>query len=108
MAETALLHFANYVVDRENEQLWVDDRPAPLTNKAFAVLRYLVEHPGQLVTKEALFAAVWPKMIVSKTTLTNRIGEVRSALGDDAKQPRFIETVQRRGYRFLSSVSTAP
>src|SRR5215813_9328035 len=104
MAETALLRFANYVVDRANEQLRLDNRPVPLTNKAFAVLRYLVEHPGQLVTKEALFAAVWPETIVSETTLTNRIGEVRQALGDDPKQPQFIDTVHRRGYRFIAKV----
>jgi DNA-binding winged helix-turn-helix (wHTH) protein len=108
MAETSLLRFARYVVDRDNEQLRLDNHPVRLTNKAFGVLRYLVEHPGQLVTKEALFAVVWPESIVSETTLTNCISEVRRALGDDPKQPRFIETVHRRGYRFLPSVATAP
>jgi DNA-binding winged helix-turn-helix (wHTH) protein len=103
MAET-LLRFARYVVDCANEQLRLDNQPVPLTNKAFAVLRYLVEHPGQLVTKEALFAAVWPETVVSETTLTNCIGELRRALGDDPKQPQFIETVHRRGYRFIAKV----
>jgi DNA-binding winged helix-turn-helix (wHTH) protein/predicted ATPase len=104
MAETSFLRFVRYVVDRENEQLRLDNQPVRLTNKAFAVLRYLVEHPWQLVTKEALFAAVWPETVVSETTLTNCIGELRRALGDDAKQPQFIETVHRRGYRFIAKV----
>lgn len=108
MVEKSLLMFAGYVVDRENEQLRLDNQPLRLTNKAFAVLRHLVEHPGQLVTKEALFAAIWPRTVVTETTLTNCISEVRRALGDDAKQPRFIETVQRRGYRFLPSITTQP
>src|SRR5258705_11178906 len=99
MAETALLRFANYVVDRDNEQLRVDNRPVPLTNKAFAVLRYLVEHPGQLVTKDALFAAVWPETVVSETTLTTRIGKGRRALAADPRHPRSIETMNERGYR---------
>ncbi|HXG20903.1 MAG TPA: AAA family ATPase [Methylomirabilota bacterium] len=108
MVETPLIMFAGYVVDRENEQLRLDNQPLRLTNKAFAVLRHLVEHPGQLVTKEALFAAIWPRTVVTETTLTNCISEVRRALGDDAKQPRFIETVHRRGYRFLPTITAQP
>jgi len=104
MAERSLLTFAGYAVDCDNEQLRLDNQPIRLTNKAFAVLRYLVEHPRQLVTKDALFAAVWPETVVSESTLTNCIGEVRRALGNDAKQPRFIETVYRRGYRFIEKV----
>jgi len=67
-----------------------------------------VEHAGQLVTKDALFAAVWPETIVSETALTNCIGELRRALQDEPRQPRFIETVHRRGYRFLLTVTTPP
>jgi len=106
MAEKSFLTFVGYAVDVQNEQLWRGEQLLRLTNKAFAVLRYLVEHPGQLVTKDALFAAIWPESIVSETTLTNCIGELRRALGDNPKQPQFIETVQRRGYRFLSAVTT--
>ena len=107
MAERSLLAFAAYAIDRENEQLWLDNQPVRLTNKAFAVLRYLVEHPGQLVTKDALFAAVWPETIVSENTLTNCIGELRQALGDNPKAPQFIATVHRRGYRWLVSLRSA-
>ncbi|MGE0827207.1 MAG: AAA family ATPase [Candidatus Binatia bacterium] len=108
MVETSLLMFGRYAVDRENEQLRLDNQPVRLTNKAFAVLHHLVEHPGQLVTKEALFAAVWSETIVSETALTNCIGELRHALRDNPKQPRFIETVHRRGYRFIAPLTTSP
>lgn len=76
--------------------------------KAFAVLRHLVEHPGQLVTKETLLEAVWPKVYVADTVLSVYIAEIRKALGDNPKRPRFIETVHRRGYRFIAPVSTSP
>src|SRR5919109_4290174 len=105
MAETALLRFARYVVDRDNEQLRLDDHPVRLTHKAFRVLRSLVEHPGQLVTKEALFAAVWPETVVSEGVLTNCIAELRQVLGDAARQPQYIATVHRRGYRFIAPLS---
>ena len=106
MAARSLLMFFGYAVDRDNEQLLLDNQPVRLTNKAFTVLRYLVEHPGQLVTKDAFFAAIWPETIVSETTLTNCIGELRLALADDPKHPRFIETVHRRGYRFIAPLSS--
>src|SRR5262249_54097694 len=68
-------------------------------------LRYLVEHAGQLVTKDELFAAVWPEMMVGEGVLTNCVGELRKALGDTAQAPRFIATVHGRGYRFIASVT---
>jgi DNA-binding winged helix-turn-helix (wHTH) protein len=60
-----------------------------------------------LVTKDALFAAVWPEMVVSEGVLTNCIGELRKALGDTAQAPRLIATVHRRGYRFIAPVTLA-
>jgi DNA-binding winged helix-turn-helix (wHTH) protein len=57
-----------------------------------------------LVTKEALFQAVWPDTAVSDAVLTNRIAELRQTLGDDAKRPRFVATVHRRGYRFVAAL----
>src|SRR5262249_22995439 len=72
-----------------------------LPPKVFAVLRQLVEHAGQLVTKEALLEAVWPEMAVSETVLTNCIGDLRKVLGETAQAPRFIQTVHRRGELLL-------
>jgi len=78
-----------------------------LTPKAFTVLQYLVAHSGQLVTKEALLSAVWPEMTVSEAVLKVCLSEIRKALGDIVKTPRFIATVHRRGYRFIASVEEA-
>jgi len=72
--------------------------------KALAVLCHFVQHPGQLVTKDDLFAAAWPETVVSDATLASCIQEIRQALGDDAKRPRYIETVHRRGFRFIEKV----
>src|SRR5262247_1190213 len=79
-----------------------------LPPKVFAVLRLLVEHAGQLVTKEALLQAVWPETMVSEAVLTNCIGELRKVLGETSQAPRFIQTVHRRGYRFIGHLPTAP
>jgi DNA-binding winged helix-turn-helix (wHTH) protein/tetratricopeptide (TPR) repeat protein len=78
-----------------------------LTPKAFAVLQYLVAHASQLVTKEALLAAVWPEMAVSEAVLKVCLSEIRKALGDTVKTPRYIATVYRRGYRFIAPVTEA-
>jgi DNA-binding winged helix-turn-helix (wHTH) protein len=86
--------------------LWRGKQEVSLTGKASAVLRYLVERAGQLVTKDELFAAVWPQTVVSDAALASCIQELRQALRDDAKKPRYIETVHRRGYRFLPIVTT--
>ena len=97
--------FDAYCLDVRNEQLWCGAQPLHLKAKAVHVLRLLIEQAGQLVTKEALFAAVWPEMAVSEGVLTNCIGELRKALGETAQAPRFIATVHRRGYRFLAPVT---
>ena len=60
---------------------------------------------GQVVSKEELFTAVWPETVVSEGVLTSRIRELRQALGDTTATPRYIETVSRRGYRFIEKVS---
>ncbi|MGE4094434.1 MAG: tetratricopeptide repeat protein [Candidatus Binatia bacterium] len=77
-----------------------------MTGKATSVLRYLAERAGQVVTKEELFAAVWPDAVVSDAALTTCIQEVRQALRDNARQPRFIETVHRRGFRFVAEIQS--
>src|SRR5262245_22879015 len=99
--------FDRYRVDLPNAQVWRGNRVLPLTNKAFAVLRYLIEHASQVVSKAELFAALWPGTAVSDGALTFCIVELRKALGDDAKTPRFVETLHRRGYRFIAPLSSA-
>jgi predicted ATPase/DNA-binding winged helix-turn-helix (wHTH) protein len=105
MPEAHILQFEPFRVDLRDERLWRGKDAIHLTNKAFAVLRYLVEHPAQLVRKEALLEAVWSDTFVSDAALTVCIRELRQALGDDARAPVFIETVRGRGYRFLAPVT---
>ncbi len=96
------LTFEGFSLDFANEQLLCDGQAVALTPKAFAVLRRLVEGGGQLVTKEELLRAGWAKTHVSDGVLKVIILEIRRALGDDPAAPRFIETVPRRGYRFIA------
>jgi adenylate cyclase len=99
------LQFDRYILDLDRGCLFVDGSEIALRPKTFAVLRYLVEHCGRLVSKEELFAAVWPNLVVTDDALVQSIGELRHALGDDG--PRLIKTTPRRGYRFESEVSAA-
>jgi DNA-binding winged helix-turn-helix (wHTH) protein/predicted ATPase len=81
--------------------------PSP---KAFTVLRYLVERAGHLVTENELLQAIWPNVYVQPDVVKSQLYEIRKALGDNHKVPRFIETLHRRGYRFIAAVrnATAP
>jgi len=99
----AALSFASFTLDRRRGQLTNAGAPVPLRPKTWSVLVYLAERPGTLVTREELLDAVWPDVAVTPDTLTKSIGELRIALGDDSRQPRFIETVHRRGFRFLDT-----
>jgi DNA-binding winged helix-turn-helix (wHTH) protein/class 3 adenylate cyclase len=97
--------FGRHRFDLETGRLWSGKREVKLTPKASAVLKALVTHAGQPVRKEDLFASVWNGTVVSDDALTSCIQELRKALADDAKQPRFIETRHRRGYQFVARVS---
>ena len=101
--------FYPFVLDTINECLWLqkvdgDDEKIRLTPKGFAVLRYLVEHAGRLVTQNELLEAVWPDTFVQPEVLKSQILDIRRALGDDPKNPRFIETLPKRGYQFIATV----
>jgi TolB-like protein/Flp pilus assembly protein TadD len=81
-------------------------REVRLTPKALALLSYLAGRPGEVITKEELFGAVWPETAVGDAALVTCIQELRKALHDNARHPRYIETLHRRGYRFIGK--TAP
>lgn len=88
-------------LDRKDERLWRNGRHIRLGGKALALLRALMERPRTLVTKDELFDSVWPGLAVSDSVLTTAVKEARQAIGDDARQPKVIQTVYGRGYRFL-------
>src|SRR6266700_651918 len=100
--------FGVYRFNLETERLWSGTEEVRLTPKAAAVLRILIENAGEPVSKPELFASVWKDTAVTDDALTSCIQELRKALADDAKQPRFIETRHRRGYRFAARLSESP
>jgi predicted ATPase len=91
-------------IEVENEWAWCGARRLTLTPRAFAVLRHLVEHHGRLITKEELYTTVWRDAIVSDAALASGIRDLRRALGDSSEAPRYIQTVHRRGFRFIGPV----
>jgi adenylate cyclase len=99
------LSFGRYRFEPATARLWADQREVKLTRKAASVLGLLVERAGQPVTKQELFTAVWSNTVVSDDALTTCIQELRKALGDDAKQPRYIETRHRYGYCFVAELT---
>jgi DNA-binding winged helix-turn-helix (wHTH) protein/tetratricopeptide (TPR) repeat protein len=101
------LCFPPFRLDLVNQQLWRNEQEIPLRQKTFAVLRYLVDHPDQLVTKEALLDAVWAGTSVSDVAPGVCIQELRRALGEERQTAQFIVTVHRRGYRFIAPLTTA-
>ena len=103
---TARLSFGDYQLDLVGGRLNRGNTPVAVTPKAFAVLQYLAERPGQLVSKKDLLGAVWPNVFVGDAVLKTTIRDIRRALGDDSHTPRFIETAHRRGYRFIAPVIT--
>jgi DNA-binding winged helix-turn-helix (wHTH) protein len=107
MTQEMVAAFADVRIDIANAQVWRGQEALHLTPTAFALLRYLVEHAGQLVTKEELLAAIWPETAVTEGVLTTHVGQIRQALGDDPKAPQFIETVHRRGYCWIAPVGSS-
>ncbi len=102
------ISFGGYRFEGATGRLWSGAREIRLTPKASEVLKQLVLHAGEPVSKVDLFATVWSGTAVSDDALTSCIQELRRALEDDSKQPRFIETRHRRGYRFIAQLSEAP
>jgi adenylate cyclase len=99
--------FGRYRFEPATTRLWAEQREIKLTRKAATVLGLLIARAGQPVTKQELFACVWSNTVVSDDALTTCIQELRKALGDDAKQPRYIETRHRYGYAFVADLTHA-
>src|ERR1700675_3901406 len=97
------LRFDEFELDEADARLTCAGEPIPLPPKPFAVLCALARTPRMLVTKNALLDAVWGHRFVTESVLKTAVSEVRAALHDDPKQPRFIEAVSRRGYHFIAA-----
>ena len=101
------VRFDRFEIDEAEARLSDSGHPVHLAPKPFALLCALARTPHALITKSALLDDVWGHQFVSESVLKTSISDLRAALQDDPKQPRYIETVSRRGYRFIGAVSEA-
>ena len=97
--------FRSFRLDTLNHSLLQGGERIPLTPKAFDVLCYLVDQAGRVVKQDELLEAIWPETYINPEVLRKYILEIRKALGDKPEKPEFIETITKRGYRFVASVS---
>src|SRR5687768_1951111 len=102
--QNQLYEFGPYVMDARSRILLKDGTTVRLTPKAFDTLLVLVQHASQVVEKEQLLREVWPDIFVEEGSLSHNIHGLRKALGDDSSEPRYIETIPKRGYRFVAPV----
>ena len=105
-----MIEFPPFRIDAVNQCLWrCDDTGAEIRiemrPKPYAVLRYLAERAGRLVTQEELLKALWPQAYVQPEVLKSHVLSVRSALGDNSRSPKYIQTLPRRGYRFIAATA---
>src|ERR1700722_113627 len=103
-------HFRSFRLDTINQCLWLraesgEEQRIPLKPTPYAILRYLVDHAGRLVTQDELLDAVWPNTSVQPEVLKRHILDIRNSLGDNPKRPVFIETLPRRGYQVIPPIS---
>lgn len=99
------LVFGPFRFDRRSRLLFRGDEELPLPPRALAVLDRLLESPGEVVSKDALLQAGWEDVHVGDRSLSEAVGLVRQTLDDDAQEPRYVQTVHRRGYRFVAPVA---
>src|SRR5438093_714996 len=99
MPDDAALCFGPYRLAGPHGPLWQGTQVVPLPPKALAVLWLLARQAGQVIPKEVLLSTVWADTAVSEWVLTTCLRTLRRALGEDPKQPRYIATVHRLGYR---------
>ncbi len=101
-----VLMFEDVVLDLDNFAVTKGCEPVALTPRAFDLLVLLIRKRERVVEKQELFETIWHDTFVTDNALTRAVKEIRQALGDNAAAPRYIETVHKRGYRFIASVST--
>jgi DNA-binding winged helix-turn-helix (wHTH) protein len=102
--ESLLYEFDRFCLDASERILLYDMQEVPLTPKVFETLLLLVENSGHVVGKEELLKTIWPDSIVEESSLSQNIFHLRKALGDGSDGRRFIETIPKRGYKFIALV----
>ena len=102
------MRFDAFELDEANALLLRDGEALALAPTPFALLCVLARRPGSLLTKHVLLDQVWGHQFVSDSVLKTAISDLRTVLDDDPRHPRFIETVSRRGYRFIAATAAIP
>jgi DNA-binding winged helix-turn-helix (wHTH) protein len=106
-AQGRLVAFGPFTFDRVSRLLRRDGVEVPLPPRVLGVLVLLLEPPGEVVTKQALITAVWRDAFVTETSIAEAISVLRQTLGDDPQRPTYVQTLHRRGYRFIADVVDA-
>src|SRR5215813_2360812 len=96
--------FQAFRLDTANQCLWREQERVAIPPKPYDMLRYLVENPGRLITQNELLEKLWPEIYVNPELIRKYILDIRKILGDRPDKPEFIETVTKRGYRFIAPV----
>jgi DNA-binding winged helix-turn-helix (wHTH) protein/Flp pilus assembly protein TadD len=104
MPTAAMYRFGPFFLDGASYRLVRDGEVIPISPKIIDLLLYLAARPSTLVSKDELFRALWPDVAVTDNALTQAVSELRQALGDDPAKPQYVQTVARRGYRFIAVV----
>ena len=102
----SVVYFGPFRLDLSDGLLSRDGEEVRLPPRALTILQHLVERAGRIVSKQSLMDVAWKDAHVSETSLTEAVGLIRQALGDDPQKPEFIQTVHRRGYRFIAPIAT--
>lgn len=98
------MQWADFRIDLADERLWRGDETVHLSNRAFQLLRLFVDNANRLLTKDQILEGLWGDVWVSEGLVKEYVHDLRLALDDDPRNPRFIETVHGRGYRFLGGI----
>ena len=102
-----MVRFASFELDVRSRELRSGSHVVRLQEQPFEILRAMLEHPGEVVTREELARRLWPNgtFVDFEHSLNAAVKRLRAALGDDADRPRFVETLPRRGYRFIAPMT---
>jgi len=98
-----LIHFGPFEIDQRTWALSRDGQPIDLSPRLVEILGHLATHSGVIVTKDEMLERFWPGINISDNTLTRAIADIRKAIGDSATAPKYVQTLARRGYRFVGA-----
>lgn len=101
------IEFGDFTLDEEAGELLSAEGAVPLMPTEYRLLRYFAGHPKRLLAKQELLDAIWPDAHVTDASLARAVATLRKALGDAAREPRYIETLPRRGYKFIAAIEAA-